>query len=692
MFSKLKSFAGQEEPHKNEQSLATILPTVEDRTNLLLLVTGSIEQMRRLVLDIFDPTKTNETKTIQLQDKRGTAEQGASQHAGSKEFSTVAEDQPADQGGERAHDPNVDQQPVDDPKQRLEQRQKELCQPEIVDLRRAALARLDDWGDRVLQRVGEAINRRDNGDKKDSQRISADSSQLKRGTSATRNHYSPLDTPLSNLDEAHRVLVLHSILLLLLGLETYSAESRVLMLRITASLKLSDRTLADDETAVAKGLLEVAKQQMNADAETKKKSDENSMARKVKVGLGAAAGAVLIGVTGGLAAPLLAAGVGTVMGGIGLGATAAAGYLGALAGSAPLVGVLFGAYGARMTGQMVDEYAKDVEDFAFIPIKKPSLFHGHGEKSPRSLRVAIAISGWLTEDGEVVQPWQVMSGHGTEAFALRWELKALLNLGNAISTYVKSYAWGWAKKEIISRTIFATLSSALALPYGLAKAARVVDNPFSVAKSRSDKAGAVLADALINKVQGERPVTLIGYSLGARVIYACLRELADRQAFGLVEAVCLAGAPVPSDPLAWRKIRSVVSGRIVNAYSTKDYLLAFLYRTGSLQYGVAGLQAMEEVQGIENLDVSELVDGHTQYRFLIGTILHEADLEAIDVHVLEQQVTRYRREEEEAKKDEELKSVEGNAVEAEAESMEKEVQEKTAGRTGVTVSKEAGNA
>jgi pimeloyl-ACP methyl ester carboxylesterase len=74
----------------------------------------------------------------------------------------------------------------------------------------------------------------------------------------------------------------------------------------------------------------------------------------------------------------------------------------------------------------------------------------------------------------------------------------------------------------------------------------VIDNPFSVAKSRSEKAGAVLADALINRCQGERPVTLIGYSLGARVIFTCLKTLADRHAFGLVESVVSVVAAVPA--------------------------------------------------------------------------------------------------------------------------------------------------
>jgi pimeloyl-ACP methyl ester carboxylesterase len=98
---------------------------------------------------------------------------------------------------------------------------------------------------------------------------------------------------------------------------------------------------------------------------------------------------------------------------------------------------------------------------------------------------------------------------------------------------------------------------------------RIVDHPFSVVKSRADKAGLVLADAIINKAQGERPVTLIGYSMGARLIYFCLMSLAERRAFGLIESAVLISTPAPSDAGVWRAIKSVVAGRLVNVYSEK---------------------------------------------------------------------------------------------------------------------------
>ncbi|KAG6366725.1 hypothetical protein INS49_000905 [Diaporthe citri] len=684
MFSKLKNLAekGQGSSPKSGddqgESLTTILPTREDRANLLLLIADLIEVMRVQLVDAFDPNKSETATPLKIgrslevgDDAALEIKPGATEQSGPDEAAEEpSETDPAGQTGKAKTDEEKRNDAAEKARKAFERRAKELARPETEAFKQAALTHFDDWRDKVMQRIGEAVNQREDGDEPAQQgHESRPSSQQKPDAAGEtlQNIFPPLETPLVSLSDARRILIMHSILLILLGLESYPAESRVLMLRLASSLGLSAELLSQDEISVAKGLLEAAKQQMNADEETKKKAEEGSTARKWKVGLGAVAGAVLIGVTGGLAAPLLAAGVGTVMGGLGLGATATAGYLGALAGSAPLVGILFGAYGGRMTGKTIYEYAKEVEDFAFLPINKPSLFQRgkQDEKNARHLRVAVGIAGWLVEENEVVLPWQAISGRSTEAFALRWELDALLRLGCALNTYIKSYAWGFAKKEILSRTIFATLASALTLPYALAKASRVIDNPFSVAVSRSEKAGKVLADALINKVQGERPVTLIGYSLGARVIYTCLAELADRKAFGLVESVCLIGAAAPSDPIAWRKIRSVVTGRVINVFSTKDYLLAFLYRANSFQYGIAGLQAIPEVQGIENVDVSDLVDGHTQYRFLVGSILQKLDLEDIDG------------EEKEDKEERERKAVEGKSAEEEADEMEKEVEQKS---------------
>jgi hypothetical protein len=244
--------------------------------------------------------------------------------------------------------------------------------------------------------------------------------------------------------------------------------------------------------------------------------------------------------------------------------------------------------------------------------------------------VCIGVSGWLSSPSDVNKPWEVIDANATEAFALRFELDAMLRLGNSLNDVLFSYAWDGVAYTVVSRTLLGALYAGL-WPLGLIKAASVLDNPFNVALARADKAGKVLAHALIDGVQGKRPVTLTGFSVGARVIYACLIELAEQHAFGLVESAVLMGTPAPADSKPWTQIRSVVVGRVMNIYSTEDYVLGFLYRSTKLQVGVAGLREVEDVYGIENVDVSKHVSGHDQYRYRVGTILTKIGFGDLDI-------------------------------------------------------------
>ncbi|KAJ5959349.1 uncharacterized protein N7479_006499 [Penicillium vulpinum] len=535
------------------------------------------------------------------------------------------------------------------------------------------LSAFEDWRDSVLLRVGAVVNKDDDdqGGKEGQEELqdAAKSDDLpldedKDRIAKLQEIYHPVETPLAELPRATRLLILHSLLLLMLSLEHYSAYSRVLMLNVTSSLNIDINVLNQDEVSVARGLLQTALA-LSADQDTKEQPKRNDDMRKWKVGLASVAGAALIGLTGGLAAPLVAAGLGTVMGGLGLGATAAAGLLGTLAGSSVVVGGLFGAYGGRMTGRMMEKYAREVDDFAFIPIRgerrrnvkvkesaqeNESVKEKESAKQDRRLRVTIGVTGWVKEESNFVIPWRVI-GADTEVFGLRWEMEPLMNLGNAISALVTSAAWSVAGREVLARTFFHTIMSAVMLPLGLMKVAGVVDNPFSVAKARADKAGEVLADALINKAQGERPVTLIGYSLGSRLIFSCLQSLERRKAYGLIETVIMMGSPTPSDTEGWQKIRSVVSGRVVNVFSENDSVLAFLYRTSSLQLGVAGLQPVEGVPGVENLNVSEMISGHLRYQFLLGRILALTGLQDLDPSEIEREEAALASEDERLEKE-----------------------------------------
>ncbi|KPI40680.1 uncharacterized protein AB675_10814 [Cyphellophora attinorum] len=629
---------------KDGEDLNSILNDAQ-RAEVTLLVANCTEATRNILLQNFDADAGMDRK---LFTKGGSDEE--------KFMST---------------DPSTaDVEAYDKERKLKEECEKDINSKESQKLKKEALKAYDEWREQVMMRVGEVVNTKSDAKKQLEEEKEPMSPKPKAPITTGKiadvpdrnpnlkfkDLFPPTKTPLTKLPMEKRTLVLHSLLLLLISLEHYNAYSRILMLNLTSSLKLPLRTFEQDEYTTAKGLLESAKE-LSADEETQKRQKENADNRKRKVYLATAAGAAILGVSGGLAAPLVASGV----------------------------------------GSMMDKYAREVEDFEFLPVhsdKKTSEDEEQGAQEAsehdHKLRVTICISGWLTDKSEVTKPWRVM-GTGAEVFGLKWELEALLNLGHAMDGMMQSAAWGYAQREIIKRTIFAELMSAL-WPMGLLKVARVIDNPFSVAKARADKAGEVLADALINKAQGERPVTLIGYSLGARLIYTCLKTLAERKAFGLVENAVIIGGPCPSDTQHWRVLRTAVSGRLINVYSQNDYLLGFMYRTSALQYGVAGLQPIRGLAGIENVDVSEDVDGHTRYRFLVGGILKKIGFEDIDLQAVQEerealekmlkqekknslQSQRKRLMRRESYKGEKID--EDEEAEVEASDMEKQVRDKT---------------
>lgn len=156
----------------------------------------------------------------------------------------------------------------------------------------------------------------------------------------------------------------------------------------------------------------------------------------------------------------------------------------------------------------------------------------------------------------------------------------------------------------------------------LTKLSYLIDNPWSNALDRARQAGAVLADILLNRRLGVRPVSLVGFSLGARVIFFALIELAKANAFGVVQEVYLFGATVTASKKIWRQVRGVVAGRFVNGYAMNDWVLGYLFRatTGGLQT-VAGLRPIDHVPDLENVDITEFLEGHLSYRTKMPKLL-----------------------------------------------------------------------
>lgn len=341
-----------------------------------------------------------------------------------------------------------------------------------------------------------------------------------------------------------------------------------------------------------------------------KSIDKSKVKKYVLVGLASLGGAAVMGVTGGLAAPVVASALAGVVGGsLALSATAAG-----------VVGSLFGVAGAGLTASKMNKRLGDLEEFSFH-----SLNPAHDQTS---LMITIAITGWVSgEDPKAfARPWQNMR-HTREQYYLRYETKYLLELSQAMD-YLLSFFFSYAAQEALKFTFLSSIVAAIALPAAMMTVTNVIDNPWDVCVNRSTKAGKRLADILRSRRQGKRPVSLIGFSLGARVIFYCLHELAQYDdTLGIISDVIMLGAPVTASEDQWRIISRIVSGNMINGYSSSDWLLKYLYRTSSAALKIAGLQAVSlNDRRLKNIDLTPLVGGHLDYYKKIDEILNYVDV------------------------------------------------------------------
>ncbi|ORX84152.1 DUF726-domain-containing protein [Basidiobolus meristosporus CBS 931.73] len=211
-----------------------------------------------------------------------------------------------------------------------------------------------------------------------------------------------------------------------------------------------------------------------------------------------------------------------------------------------------------------------------------------------------------------------------DTYSLVFESQELLSLGNALDSFLATKAASMTAKQIIKHTAMAPLMASIALPMSLIKAGNLIDNPWITGIDRAKKAGLILADVLVERVQGHRPTSLVGYSLGALAIFECLVELANRGKSGLVDEVILLGAPITIDPKRWMAASSVVSRRFVNGYSKNDWVLGFLFRVHNLSLNAAGLEPVD-IPGIRSVDLTEVVSGHNTYLDHLDIVLKHVE-------------------------------------------------------------------
>jgi hypothetical protein len=239
--------------------------------------------------------------------------------------------------------------------------------------------------------------------------------------------------------------------------------------------------------------------------------------------------------------------------------------------------------------------------------------------------------------------WDYNAQFGGELYTVKWESDLLMELCDSVTDQM--IEWGISgTKTILHTTVFATLMTAVTIPYSLAMASNVIDDTWAMAMERADRAGVELAKSLIDSHAGHRPVVLVGFSMGARVIYSCLKELTRQQEiwedeqqkkglpptsgrkhsssrsssddklqyirepasiiegkellfhwsailfgmslmyfYGFNSDAIMMGMPNHVSLKSWESSRRVVAGRLINCYSRKDMILSLMFQLKRMQ-------------------------------------------------------------------------------------------------------------
>ncbi|KAJ8612209.1 hypothetical protein CTAYLR_002891 [Chrysophaeum taylorii] len=147
------------------------------------------------------------------------------------------------------------------------------------------------------------------------------------------------------------------------------------------------------------------------------------------------------------------------------------------------------------------------------------------KREPSAKDDDVPLWWWRAEFGERT---------GSDMHVLVWEREMLVEVTESMESMARSLAASGAQETIIlgaSASAAAVVLTTLAVPIYLIRATKYIDSTWTVAVERAKAAGVALADALCDRDQiGCRPVTLVGYSLGARVVFECLDSLARRDA------------------------------------------------------------------------------------------------------------------------------------------------------------------
>jgi hypothetical protein len=231
----------------------------------------------------------------------------------------------------------------------------------------------------------------------------------------------------------------------------YDARSRAFLERVANALGFVWLDIVRFENRVTDALeIEESVSQLEQGDIITSRKQRGKTRRYALMGAAAAGGALVIGLSAGLLAPVIGAGLGAALGVVGISGTA--GFLTGVGGITMITttGVLTG---ANIAGRGMAKRTREVRTFILKPL--------HNNKR---VSCYITVGGFMAGKGDDVRlPFSVLDQIVGDVFSVLWEPEMMAEMGNAIAI-ISNEVLSSVGQQILAATIAGVLMSALQWP------------------------------------------------------------------------------------------------------------------------------------------------------------------------------------------------------------------------------------
>jgi hypothetical protein len=339
--------------------------------------------------------------------------------------------------------------------------------------------------------------------------------------------------------------------------------------------------------------------------------EHRNAARVTKIAGFAAASGVALAPFAFLAAPAIGGITGSLTGLSGAAATShglalwgggslAAGGLG-MAGGTTVITALGGGLGSALGAAATSAYVSSDPSFRIEKLRD-------GQGTP-----VLFATGFLTQGQDGWGNWkQMIDGRYPHApvYRVHWGAKELKDLTQLIAQGATRYTVR-RSATMVARRASSKAAARLGPLNSFFLARDVAANPWTVARTRAEMTGAILADLIARTKQDN--FVLMGHSLGGRVMITTAQALGSKKSEPRIESMHLLGTAVSSGR-DWHNLNAAVADTIWNYHSRHDPVLANLYRAAQFGHRAIGQVGFKSsFPSIRDRDVSRAVKSHKDY-------------------------------------------------------------------------------